>query len=194
MQLQSNRVFCFVIYIIFQFKNSAASDLRCEDLLMGQFYCKDPVIDTETQAEINCDPEKKTTPTECVVAEGITCIPQNSNTLYTFNGTEVGFYKEAPCRWTNGYKFETALLLSVFLGMFGVDRFYLGYPAIGLLKFSTLGFFFLGQLIDILLIALQVVKPSDGSEYIMNYFGVGLIHIQANNDTYIKPDESWNMS
>lgn len=146
------------------------------------------------QAEINCDPEKKTTPTECVVAEGITCIPQNSNTLYTFNGTEVGFYKEAPCRWTNGYKFETALLLSVFLGMFGVDRFYLGYPAIGLLKFSTLGFFFLGQLIDILLIALQVVKPSDGSEYIMNYFGVGLIHIQANNDTYIKPDESWNMS
>lgn len=78
--------------------------------------------------------------------------------------------------------------------MFGVDRFYLGYPAIGLLKFSTLGFFFLGQLIDILLIALQVVKPSDGSEYIMNYFGVGLIHIQANNGTYIKPDESWNMS
>ena len=78
--------------------------------------------------------------------------------------------------------------------MFGVDRFYLGYPAIGLLKFSTLGFFFLGQLIDILLIALQVVKPSDGSEYIMNYFGVGLIRIQTDNYTYIKPDESWNMS
>ena len=26
-------------------------------------------------------------------------------------------------------------------------RFYLGYPAIGLLKFSTLGFFFIGHLV-----------------------------------------------
>lgn len=143
---------------------------------------------------MNCNPKSKTTLTECIIAEGIECIPENSDVPHTHNGTEVGFHMAVPCRWTNGYKFETALLLSVFLGMFGVDRFYLGYPAIGLLKFSTMGFFFLGQLIDILLIALQVVKPSDGSEYIMNYFGVGLSHVQADNDTYIKPDESWNLS
>ncbi len=30
-------------------------------------------------------------------------------------------------------------------GMFGADRFYLGYPAIGVLKFATLGFFFIGN-------------------------------------------------
>ena len=41
--------------------------------------------------------------------------------------------------------------------MFGADRFYLGYPALGLIKFSTLGFFFLGQLIDVILIATQVI-------------------------------------
>ena len=29
-------------------------------------------------------------------------------------------------------------------------RFYLGYPAIGLLKFSTLGFFFIGHLVCVL--------------------------------------------
>ena len=28
----------------------------------------------------------------------------------------------ADCEWTNGYHFDTALLLSVFLGMFGADR------------------------------------------------------------------------
>ena len=77
------------------------------------------------------------------------------------------FFRDAQCRWTNGYDFETALLLSVFLGMFGADRFYLGYPALGLLKFSTLGFFFLGHLLDIVLIASQVVGPADGSHYII---------------------------
>lgn len=86
------------------------------------------------------------------------------------------------CR--NGYSFETALLLSVFLGMFGIDRFYLGYPAIGLVKLCTLGFMFLGQLLDIMLIATQVVGPADGSAYIIPYYGAGVSVIESDNWTY----------
>ncbi|KXJ24009.1 TM2 domain-containing protein CG10795 [Exaiptasia diaphana] len=91
------------------------------------------------------------------------------------------------CIYLNGHSYQTALLLSIFLGMFGIDRFYLGYPAIGLLKFCTLGFFFLFQLIDILLIASQVVGPSDGANYVIDYYGARLIKVSYNNDTYLKP-------
>ena len=101
------------------------------------------------------------------------------------------FTKEIPCKWTNGYRFDTALMLSIFLGMFGADRFYLGHPAIGLLKFSTLGFFFLGHLLDIVLIASQVVGPADGSHYVISYFGAGLSIITGNDDTAKKVQSDW---
>lgn len=95
------------------------------------------------------------------------------------------------CHFRNGYSFETTLLLSVFLGMFGVDRFYLGYPALGLAKFCTLGFMFLGQLIDIILIATQVVGPADGSSYVMPYYGPQLEIIRSNNWTYRLRQDDW---
>ena len=101
------------------------------------------------------------------------------------------FHREVDCKWTNGYEFDTALLLSIFLGMFGADRFYLGYPAIGLLKFCTLGFFFLGHLLDIMLIASQVVGPADGSHYVISYYGAGIDIISTNEGTARKPQTDW---
>lgn len=91
----------------------------------------------------------------------------------------------------NGYHFDTALLLSIFLGMFGIDRFYLGYPAIGLLKFCTFGFMFLGQLVDVILIATQMVTPADGSAYIISYYGPVLSVIRSDNTTYRRPQSDW---
>ena len=45
-----------------------------------------------------------------------------------------------------------ALVLSFFFGVFGIDRFYIGDVGIGIAKFCTLGFFFLGAVIDLFFI------------------------------------------
>lgn len=55
-----------------------------------------------------------------------------------------------------------AVLLSVLLGVFGVDRFYLGHTWLGLAKFFTFGGLGLWALADIIVIALRMVRDSEG--------------------------------
>ena len=159
----------------------APIDLRCADLQPGQYYCDLPKINSKTQAAENCSKDTRTVAVGCYPVGGLEC----DGVLY--DGNTVGFYKYEPCRWTNGKEFNVAVLLSIFLGWCGVDRFYLGYPAIGLVKLATVGFMLLGSFVDALLIALQVVTPADGSDYIIDYYGARLTRITADNYTYIKP-------
>ena len=56
----------------------------------------------------------------------------------------------------------TALLLSIFLGSIGVDRFYLGYIGLGIVKLITCGGFGFWSLIDIILIAVDKLPTKDG--------------------------------
>ncbi|MDX2280662.1 MAG: TM2 domain-containing protein [Saprospiraceae bacterium] len=58
-----------------------------------------------------------------------------------------------------------ALLLVIFVGVFGIHRFYLGYPLIGFLQLITLGFCGIGTLIDFFRIIFGDLKPSRGREY-----------------------------
>ena len=58
-----------------------------------------------------------------------------------------------------------ALILSIFLGELGIDRFYLGYIVTGILKLITCGGFGIWWLIDLIMIATGKLKPKDGSEY-----------------------------
>ncbi|XP_050502714.1 TM2 domain-containing protein CG10795 [Diabrotica virgifera virgifera] len=179
---------CIVIHTLFiknVFCENPPFEIDCSAVRMGQYLCPDPsyldeMVDPKTQQLKGCTKENKAK-VRCITANGLICTESGNNT----------FYKEMPCKWTNGYSFETTLLLSIFLGMFGIDRFYLGYPAIGLAKFCTLGFMFLGQLVDIILISTQTVTPADGSYYVMPYYGPRVEVIKSDNNTFRLGQDDW---
>jgi hypothetical protein len=58
--------------------------------------------------------------------------------------------------------FVTAILLAIFLGALGVDRFYLGQTGLGIGKLLTFGGCGVWQLIDIILIAMRKVTDNEG--------------------------------
>lgn len=56
----------------------------------------------------------------------------------------------------------TTVLISWFLGSFGVDRFFLGYTGLGVAKLLTLGGCGIWSLIDLILILLRKVPDAQG--------------------------------
>jgi len=90
----------------------------------------------------------------CTVHENIICLGRRT------------FHKNLPCNWTGGYRWSTALVLSVTLGGFGADRFYLGHWQEGIGKLFSFGGLGVWTLIDVVLISLRYLGPADGSLYI----------------------------
>ncbi len=69
--------------------------------------------------------------------------------------------REVPWVFSNR-SWGVAVVLAFFLGTLGVDRFYLGHTWLGLTKLLTLGGLGIWTLVDFILIALRMVKDSEG--------------------------------
>jgi len=64
---------------------------------------------------------------------------------------------------TSGKNFVATLILCILLGGLGVHRFYVGKVGTGIIMLLTLGGLGIWQLIDIIRIAIQKFKDSDGA-------------------------------
>ena len=58
--------------------------------------------------------------------------------------------------------FMVALLLSIFVGTLGVDRFYTGHIGLGVLKLLTLGGCYIWWIIDVIMIATGSYRDAQG--------------------------------
>lgn len=78
----------------------------------------------------------------------------------------------------------TALILSILTGGLGIDRFYLGYTGMGILKLLTAGCFGILTIIDIINIATGKLGPADGSPYAEDEEKAAASAKQAGSDAY----------
>ena len=70
-----------------------------------------------------------------------------------------GMDREADNKYIEGdTDYSIAWILLVFLGMFGIHRFYLGKWLTGILYLLTLGFFMIGYLYDLLTLNTQIAE------------------------------------
>ncbi|XP_035714545.1 TM2 domain-containing protein almondex isoform X2 [Folsomia candida] len=99
-------------------------------------------------------PPPNSFPANCTVSPEVICLGSR------------WFSRNMPCKWKNGYRWSTTFVLSVTLGGFGADRFYLGRWQEGIGKLFSFGGLGVWTIIDIILIGVRYLGPADGSLYV----------------------------
>lgn len=121
----------------------------CYQTNIDQHLCRD-----NFECQSTGDPNKLYFRANCTVHDDVICLGRRN------------FMKQKQCNWTGGYKWTTALALSITLGGFGADRFYLGHWQEGIGKLFSFGGLGVWTLVDVILIGIRYVGPADGSLYI----------------------------
>lgn len=98
---------------------------------------------------------------DCVICpkcgKQVEMLKQNAPQVIISNNNVNGFYDSYP------YKSRlVALLLSIFLGVFGFHRFYVGKIGTGIIYLFTMGFLGIGWIIDILSIVTGAFRDKAG--------------------------------
>ncbi|XP_071102756.1 TM2 domain-containing protein 3-like [Haliotis cracherodii] len=145
----------------------AVENITCngERTFQRQYHCRycyqlDPLLYKCNASACPINTPRKTWPARpfytalCTAKDEILCLGSRR------------FYRQQDCNWTSGYKWSTALILSITLGGFGADRFYLGLWREGIGKLFSFGGLGVWTLVDVILIAVGYVGPADGSLYI----------------------------
>ena len=87
----------------------------------------------------------------CVPLDGIECI-----------GIRYWVVDDNRCFKEGTYSYITSFLISLFFGMFGADRYYLGYPLLGTLKLLSVGGAGIWWFVDLILMARGKINPHMG--------------------------------
>lgn len=86
----------------------------------------------------------------------------NKNISSVYNPIQTTSVSNNPTLYISQKSRTVALLLCIFLGVFGVHWFYLGRPARGFLYIFTVGLFYVGWFIDFLIILFGGAKDKNG--------------------------------
>lgn len=84
----------------------------------------------------------------CYPLKGVICL-----------GEKYWIVNDFRCFQEGKTQYVTVLICSIFFGIFGVDRFILGYPLLGTIKLLTLGGFGFWYIIDLIMISLGILDP-----------------------------------